>query len=67
MKLYLAISTDFKLHIFNEYLYYLGHFPLQSRLVNYIKIVEENLTVVTAGIDGSFLYKLVVLNKYDAK
>ena len=54
--LYFVVSTDFKLHVFNEYLFYIGHFSLQSRLVNFISIIDENLLLVTGGIDGCFLY-----------
>lgn len=41
--------------------------PLQSRLVNFIQIEEENLLLITGGIDGCFIYKLIIHNKYDPK
>ena len=41
MFFYLVVSTDFKLHLFNDYLYYAGYFPLRTRLVNFIDTIDE--------------------------
>lgn len=65
--LYFAISTDFKLHIFNEHLIFVGWFPLDARLVHYAYFIEETSTLITAGIDGCFLFKLYIQNKYEPK
>ena len=39
--IYLVVSTDFKIHIFNELLIWLGWLPLKVRLVNFIAFNEE--------------------------
>lgn len=41
LHLYFLMSTDFRLHIFNEYLFYVGYFHLPTRLVNFISIIDE--------------------------
>ena len=66
-QLYFAISTDFKLHIFNEHLILLGWIPLSVRLVHYMYFHEEKSTIITAGIDGCFMFKLNILSKYEPK
>jgi WD40 repeat protein len=66
-QLYLAISTDFKLHIFNEHLILIGWFPLKVRLVHFAYFYEEKSTLITAGIDGCFMFKINVKSKYEPK
>ena len=39
--LYLVISTDFKMHIFSESLFYIGFFTLKTRLVKAAVFYEE--------------------------
>ena len=65
--LYLVITTDFKLHIFNEHLIHVGCFPLNVRLIYFSYFFEKNSTLITTGIDGVFMFKLNVKNKYDPK
>ena len=65
--LYLVISTDFKLHLFNEHLLHVGLLPLNIRLITRAYFHESKSTLITAGIDGVFMFKLNVKNKYDPK
>ena len=65
--IYLAISEDFKVHVFNEHLRPIGYLPLNTRLVNYAYFYEEKSILITAGIDGCFMYKLNVLSKYEPR
>jgi hypothetical protein len=65
--LYFAISTDFKLHIFNEHLILIGWFPLDVRLVHFAYFYEDKSTLITAGIDGCFMFKIEIINKYEPK
>jgi hypothetical protein len=65
--IYLAISTDFKLHIFNEHLIHVGWFPLKVRLVHFAHFVEEKSTLITGGIDGCFMFKFMIRSKYEPK
>lgn len=66
-QLYFAISTDFKLHIFNEHLILVGWLPLKVRLVHFAYFYEEKSTLITAGIDGCFMFKINVKSKYEPK
>lgn len=63
--LYLAISTDFKLHIFNEHLIRVGWMPLNVRLIYHAFFYEEKSTLITAGIDGCFMFRFTVNSKYE--
>jgi WD40 repeat protein len=65
--LYMIVSTDFKLHVFNEFLNYVGQFSLQSRLVNNVIFLDQTSQLLTAGIDGCFIHHFVVRNKYEPK
>ena len=38
---YFVASTDFKLHAFNDYLSYLGWWPLKTRSVNHLEFMDE--------------------------
>jgi hypothetical protein len=65
--LYLAISTDFKLYIFNEHLLLIGWIPINMRLVYFAYFYEEKSTLITGGIDGCFMFKFYAQSKYDPK
>ena len=65
--LYLAISTDFKMHIFNELLIRIGWLPLNVRLIYFAHFYEEESTLITAGIDGVFMFKFNTKTKYDPR
>jgi hypothetical protein len=65
--LYLAISTDFKLYIFNEHLLLIGWIPINMRLVHLAYFHEEKSTLITGGIDGCFMFKFQVRSKYEPK
>lgn len=65
--IYLAVSTDFKLHLFNEHLIWIGWFPLDVRLVHYLYFYEDKSTLITAGIDGCYMFHIHFVNKYEPK
>ena len=67
MKLYLAISNDFKLHIFNEHLNHINTLPLKIRLINFAYFYEKESKLITAGIDGCFMFDFIVECKYEPK
>ena len=43
-----------------------GWLPLDVRLVHYMYYCETNSILLTAGIDGCFMFKINMKNKYDA-
>ena len=63
----MAISNDFKLHVFNEHLIVIGCLPLKIRLVNFAYFYEEKSTLITGGIDGCHMFKFNVMSKYEPK
>lgn len=65
----MAISTDFKLHIFNEHLHHIKALPLKIRLINFAYFYENDKEsrLITAGIDGCCMFDFEVICKYDAK
>ena len=85
----MAISGDFKLHVFNEHLNKIATLPLKVRLINFAYFYEENNTtsnevkpktsygaheeekksgkLITAGIDGCYMFEFVIKCKYDPK
>ena len=56
LSLYLAATTDFKLLVFNEHLHFVQALPLKVRLINFMYFLEDKLIIVTAGIDGCFIF-----------
>ena len=54
--LYLVISTDFKLHVFNENLILVESIPMKTRLINQCYFYEKEQLLVTAGIDGCYFF-----------
>ena len=67
LRMYFVASVDLNIHLFNEYLAYVGRFQLQTRSVSKIKFIESKQMIVTAGVDGCYFYdlKLVCKQKYD--
>lgn len=65
--LYLAVSTDFKLLIYNEHLNFIASLPLRIRLINFAYFYEKESKFVTAGIDGCFIFDFIVKSKYEPK
>ena len=65
--LYFAISTDFKLYLFNEHLLNVGWVPLDVRLVTYIQYIEHKQMLVTGGIDGCYMFKFFSYSKSDPR
>ncbi|CAI2378645.1 unnamed protein product [Moneuplotes crassus] len=75
-RLYLAVTTDFKLLIFNELLRYVKQkdqdgnvrpTELKVRLVNNIYFWESKSKLITAGVGGCFVFDFCVKTKYDPK
>lgn len=56
LSLYLAATTDFKLLVFNEHLHFVQALPLKVRLINFMHFLEDKLKIITAGIDGCFVF-----------
>ena len=59
------MSTDFKAHIFNETLILVKTINMNanmeeegSRLLQHIDFIDETNTLVAAGIEGVFFYRL---------
>ncbi|CDW78455.1 wd repeat-containing protein 87 [Stylonychia lemnae] len=67
LQLYLAISNDFKLHIFNEHLHHIKALPLKIRLINFAYFYEKESKLITAGIDGCFMFEFKMECKYEPK
>jgi WD40 repeat protein len=74
--LYIAVTTDFKLLVFNEHLKYVKQkdehgvvkpIELKVRLVNHIHFSEKDSKLVTAGVGGCFIFDFTVKTKYDPK
>ena len=64
---YLIVSTDLKMHIFNESMHYAGFIPLRTRLVNFIDTIGNKAQIITAGIDGCFIYQFTYEGPYQPK
>ena len=56
--MYAVISTDFKMHIFNEFMILMRQFPLGISHVYEAFFIEESDTLVTSSINGCHLFKL---------
>jgi WD40 repeat protein len=65
--IYFALSTDFKLYVFNEHFNMIGWLPLNIRLVHFAHFCEEKSMLITAGIDGCFMFKIRFQSKYEPK
>lgn len=65
--IYLIVSTDFKMHVFNESLHYAGYFPLRTRMVNFVDTIDNKSQIITAGIDGCFIYQFTYEGRYQPK
>ena len=63
----MAISTDFKLHIFNEHLNHIKALPLKIRLIHFAYFDDKESKLITAGIDGCFMFDFKVICKYEPK
>lgn len=63
----MAISNDFKLHIFNEHLHHIKALPLKIRLINFAYFYEKESKLITAGIDGCFMFEFKMECKYEPK
>ena len=75
-RLYLAVTTDFKLLIYNELLKYVKQkdshgnikpIELKVRLVNNIHFWEKKNKLITTGVGGCFVFDFNIQIKYDPK
>ena len=53
-QIYFIVTTDFKLHVLNEYLNYIGWYPFKIRLIKFINFEDEGSKLIVAGIDGCY-------------
>lgn len=52
------ISNDFKCHMYNEHLILVKSLPLGGRLIQNAFFHDDNSTLIAAGIEGVFFYRL---------
>ena len=64
--MYLVATIDFKLHIFNDLLEYVGFFHHKMRLLRFVEIETRSDTLIVGGIEGAFHLKVDWNRKYDA-
>ena len=57
--LYILISKDFKVHIFNESLILIRELSLGHRTLTYSYFLDSSNVLIASGVEGTFLYKLV--------
>ena len=55
LHIYFVVTTDFKLHIYNEYLCYVGQFPFLIRLISYLWYDDKEDVITAAGVDGCYV------------
>ena len=65
--LYMAITTDFKLLIYNENLKFTGSLELKVRLINFIHFWDKESKLITAGVGGWYVYDFKVKTKYEPR
>jgi len=64
-RLYMIVTADFKMHFVNELLRIVDCIDMSSiRLVNFVHFNDADDTVITAGIDGAFVFKFNYQSKY---
>lgn len=64
-RLYLVVTADFKLHFLNEILKVVDQLDMSSiRLVNFAEFRDEEDKLITAGIDGVFIFHFNYQSKY---
>ena len=65
--LYFIASTDLKLHVLNDFLCYIGWWPIKTRSVNFMEYIDESQTLLTAGVDGCYMYQVNFKKTFDPK
>jgi len=61
----MIVTADFKMHFVNELLYCVDSIDMASiRLVNFVYFNDADDSVITAGIDGVFIFKFNYQSKY---
>ena len=61
----MIVTADFKMHFVNELLKIVDCIDMSSiRLVNFVHFNDADDTVITAGIDGAFVFKFNYQSKY---
>ena len=51
---YFLVSTDFKLHVLNEYLNHIGSYGLKMRMIMYLHFDDASSTLIACSIDGTY-------------
>ena len=46
---------------------WVGWLPLKVRLVHFAYFYEKKSTLITAGIDGCYMFKIKINSKYEPK
>ena len=65
-QLYLIMTSDFKMLFINEMYHLVAQLDMSSiRLVSYVEFYDAESKLITAGIDGIFLFDFVYKGKYD--
>lgn len=64
-RLYVVITADFKMHFLNELLKVVDSIDMSAiRLVNFAYFIDKDDRLVTAGIDGVFIFDFRYISKY---
>ena len=64
-RLYVVITADFKMHFLNELLKIVDSIDMSAiRLVNFAYFIDKEDRLVTAGIDGVFIFDFKYQSKY---
>lgn len=63
--MYLVVTSDFKMVFLNEALYVIRILDMNSiRLVSYAAFIDDHSKLITAGIDGVFMFDFCYNGKY---
>jgi predicted phosphatase len=64
-RLYMIVTADFKMYFLNELLKVVTHVDMSSiRLVNFAYFSDKDSRLITAGIDGVFIFHFNYQGKY---
>jgi len=64
-RLYMIVTADFKMYFLNELLKVVTHVDMSSiRLVNFAYFSDKDNRLITAGIDGVFIFNFNYQGKY---
>ena len=61
---FFVISTDFKLHVFNENMIHVCEVHMKTSLISYCFFYEPHNLLVCGGVDGCYIFQLQIHCKY---